>query len=226
MSPKRRRATSNYLEFSDDQWKAIRAPFGKRKIPVGLRNGLLGLAVALQETRKGDISFAEQRDQIGRISKHSAALHQAIEEHGGNYSSIIGYSVFGGSENSKRSGKRWGDFIAALLSVRETARELEKSFAKRKPRRTNVDVLRNHTWRQLARTFHYFTGHKPTFKVATATTIGRREGEVYGEFVDFVKAFMAAIPGEEVPTGNAIRQYIRKERKESYGEPPEDFSDY
>jgi hypothetical protein len=49
---------------------------------------------------------------------------------------------------------------------------------------------------------------------------------VYGEFVDFVKAFMAAIPGEEVPTGNAIRQYIRKERKESYGEPPEDFSDY
>jgi hypothetical protein len=154
-------------------------------------------------------SFAKERDLIGRISKHSTALYQAIEEHDACPSGLS-YLAFYSDENSQGWGEEWREFVAALLAVQKAARKLEEGYVRRKSRPANVDIYRNITWSRLGQFFHQVTGREPRFKVATENTKGKQPGEVYGDFVEFVQAFMAAVPGEEVPSGNTIREYIRK----------------
>jgi len=206
----RKNAKSALARFSDEQWAEILRPFGDVKIPIGYRQTLVALSEVLQELRSlPDRGFVEERDQIERISKHSTALREAIQETGGSVPGIS-YIAFAGDVDFYRAEAQWRDFVEHLSAVQRAARRVEAQYVGRKAPPTNVDVLRNATWSQLNQLYQLITGHEPKFKVATATTIGRREGEVYGDFVEFVQAFTATVPGEEKPTGNAIREFIRR----------------
>jgi hypothetical protein len=210
MSRARKDAKAAIERFSDEQWKAILAPLGKKKIPIGYRQFLVVIADVLRFFRnQPSHSFAKERDLIERISKHSTALYQAIEEHDACPSGLS-YLAFDGDENSQGWREQWREFVAALLAVQKAARKLEEVYVRRKPRPANVDIYRNITWSRLGQFFHQVTGREPRFKVATENTKGKQPGEVYGDFVEFVQAFMATVPGEEVPSGNTIREYIRK----------------
>jgi len=213
----------DHLQFTDEQWRKIITPLGQTDIPIRYRQRLLAFAALLHHFhRQPELSFVQERDQIELIADLSAGLRDAIEGTRGHVPGIA-YLAFGGERDFDRARTQWRDFVARLSDVANAAIRMRTDFARRRATASNVDVPRDYVWAQLDELYRLITGHRPKFKVATANTIGKKEREVYGDFVEFVQAFASAVPGEKKPSGNAIRECIRKLRR---GERSPNFAEH
>jgi hypothetical protein len=209
VSKGRKSTESDYVQFNSGQWRKILKALGKEKIPVGYEKTLVALATVLRDFRKlPEVSLVQERGQAERISKLSAALREAIgenERHG------LAYMAFDGGADFGRAQIQWRDFVVSLESVEKAARRSSQWLVGRKTPPANVDELRNITWSRLNQLYQLVTDDEPKFRIGTATS--GVEGEVSGNFVEFVQAFMEAIPGEKRPSPNTVREFVRHHGK-------------
>lgn len=102
-------------------------------------------------------------------------------------------------------------YFQSLERLEQKASELAKFLKGRAEKPPNVDEVRNSTFERLAWFYEHLTDGDAT--VAVGTDSGRLPGKAYGDFVEFVQAFMGAIPHEKVPTGDQIKWFIDQRRK-------------
>jgi len=70
-------------------------------------------------------------------------------------------------------------------------------------------LMKYTTFASLATTYETLTGKRATVRVGTdSDRNGRFAGKAFGPFVEFVQAFMSAIPNEPIPTGDQIKWFV------------------
>jgi len=80
-------------------------------------------------------------------------------------------------------------------------------LARKSPKAKKTDADRDRAWLLLAQIYMRETG-----RGRASVTVNPANSAAEGPFVRFVQAFMAAIPGEAMPTGNQIKGVVRKDK--------------
>jgi hypothetical protein len=95
----------------------------------------------------------------------------------------------------ERFGQKRGfwPYLATLEELQQRAELVAKSLAGRNAKPGNVDFVRDNTLELLTQSYERMTGKPARVNVYSS---GVNAGKSYGNVVDFMKAFMAAIPGE------------------------------
>jgi len=202
------------FQFTDEQWAKIIDSFGDVPIGENIRHRLCQLAWThvVRRRQPPGIPLSRQRKRLERIAKASAALRDAIQDRQGmledwELARTLTGCDFKSMPDLKTLFQTWYDFECSLDSLHKKAeqRVLECEMAKLMP--ANVDEVRNGTLEELAEIYEELTCKPPKPRVGINE---HNEGIAYGPFVDFVIAFMEALPGDERVTPDQINHFLRR----------------
>jgi hypothetical protein len=106
-------------------------------------------------------------------------------------------------------------YIGDIESLERRAREVARSLRGRSAKPANVDEVRNGTLELLTQYYERLMGKPARVSVYT---YGDDAGKAYGRLVEFMKAFMAAIPAEsransDEITGDKVKGFLARRKK-------------
>jgi len=148
------------------------------------------------------------RKKLKRIRKLSAQLRREIFDPLDQWLDLeLASAQFHGKTDW--GGSEFAPYSELLELLERKANELAEFLKGRSKKPPNVDAVRNATFASLARTYETLTHKRATVRVGTdSLKDGRFAGKAIGPFVEFVQAFMSAIPDEPIPTGDQIKWFM------------------
>jgi hypothetical protein len=214
------------FEFTDEQWHKITTPLGKGNVQPKDRQVLVWFVRSHARNRQVPyITPAYARKRLQGISAAAAKLRRAILDNDDDHFADLDLpkAMFKGDFKGKAGFERlqwaWFAFIKQLDVLEKTSAHIAQYYVGKKAEPANVDVARNYTLKCLAGIYERITGKEAAVWVATDTfKDGTFAGKAIGPFVEFVQAFMGAIPNEPIPTGDQIKWFLVQRKRKRNGE--------
>ena len=203
------------FEFSEEQWRKITRALGQTDVLPNTRHwlGQIAWTHLFHRRQPSRAPLSSKRKRLERIAKASSLLREAIEDWEGHplddceLARSLSGCDFKSMPGLNELMFAWHNFQRSLESLQKKAHQQAFSCAASKPAPANVDEVRNSTMDSLAEVYEELTGELPKPRVGIDE---HNEGIAYGPFVDFVMAFMEALPGNEQVTGDQINHFLRR----------------
>ena len=214
------------FQFTDEQWAKIIKPLGKLSVlPNRQGLGFVARNHGAQRTFPY-ITPTYKRKRLERISAAAAKLREVIVDNDDDCFDDLDMPKamfkgnFEGEDGHCRLQRAWFDFVGQLAVLERTSGHLAKYYLGKKAPPANVKAARDTTFAYLVGVYERLTGKAATVTVGTENSKygkdqkdGSYAGKSIGLFVEFVQAFMSAIPDEKVPTGDEIKWFLDRRKK-------------
>jgi hypothetical protein len=209
------------FEFTDGQWREIISPFTDVIVSPAIRRWL-GVIASNHKVGRATphlVPMSRKRKRLERIAKASDNLRDALRDQAGSLLDDweLARSLSGGDFESMPDLNalmcKWQQFEQSIDSLQKAAGQKAIDYETRQSNPANVDETLNYTLECLAEVYQELVGQRPKPRVSVADEY---EGIAYGPFIEFVKAFMKALPSDERVTGDQINHFLR--RRNSNGE--------
>lgn len=201
------------FKFSDPQWRRIAAEMGTTENLDQYRGAIEAAAASLVNAREypeyhpGYRSSPRDRKSMSKVASSARRLVLALGELSGHarFDLECAFGAVRKSELPVDRGHKLRKFKADLAHMAAIAPYFSKAGGKSKLP-ANVDLVRNSAWAAAASWWERATGKKAS---AHEKSQAYKRKPPDGAFVRFLQAFTEAIPGEQHPTGDEIRGFIR-----------------
>jgi hypothetical protein len=204
--------------FTEEQWQAIlntlRGANPKPEDRLSLES-IAQLHGRARSEQCWDFNRSQTRKTLERIADLAAKLHSEL-----TLDKLMDVEVAYARSVGKYG---WGEmsgfwpYYSEMETLERTAREVAKSLRGRSAKPANVDEVRNHTLELLTQYYERIT-NKP--ERVSVRTHGDDAGKAYGGLVEFMKAFMTAIPAEprvrsDEITGEKVKAFLDRRKKKN-----------
>jgi hypothetical protein len=209
------------FQFTEEQWQTIQKTLKVSNPKVEERLSLELIARrhgdARSKKRCSDFNRSQTRKTLERIADLAAKLHSELTldnlmDVETAYARSVGKCGWGEM-------KGFWPYYSEMETLERRAREVAKTLRGRSAKPANVDEVRNHTLELLTQYYERITNKPARVSVRTH---GDDAGKSYGDVVEFMKAFMTAIPAEsrvrsDEITGDKVKAFLDR-RKKNNGE--------
>ena len=207
------------FEFTETQWQNISKPLkGTAKVNPDDRLSLALIARQhgrLRDRRIWDFSRSETRQRLKRVTKLSARLRSEIF---GTPDTFLDVEV-ANSDLAGRQGFAKMDaflpYFRVLEQLEQKSRELADALIGKPEKPTHAAAARKGTLELLVQFYERVAGKAATITVGTdrSRENGAFAKKAIGPFVQFVQAFMSAVPDGEKLTGDQIKWFLDQRKK-------------
>ena len=206
-------AQAGKFHFSDREWKNILEALGVAKIEPPLRSRLeLTVGTFLRGRADWVRPSKEEKQALQGVAKSTEALRKNLDRLSRFGLPLKIYSMSHSLDADFGAiNRRWVEFRKELQHLGQSAESLSNP-----PRLgpdgvdlSRVDLSRNEAWQVAAEIYEKAVGRRPAATEYVNVGAGRKPAG--GQFIRFMLAFMAAIPGARPKTtGDQIREWQRK----------------
>ena len=204
------------FEFSDTQWESIAAEMGDDQNRGEFRDLIEFTASCLIYARQnpeisspGKASPIGDRRAMSKVASSARRLLLALDELSGFARSQLEGTFGTDLDALPVDRQKLGRFKKDLSHMADIAPFFAKRGFKTNGREipANVDHVRNETWATATSYWERATGKRAA---AYEKSQASARAPAAGKIVSFLQAFTKAIPGEQRPTGDEIRWFLRK----------------
>jgi hypothetical protein len=210
------------FRFADERWLRIARELGPKAEEA--RGGLEMWAGELLWFRQRRVEWSEfsPTEEAKRLLRIGSLVDDLLSEvrqselYGVNFASRVigGWTSPDDDVDDERDvdcqlaefETKWESFLSCLGALREDCVKNAKRPRPRMP--ANVDEDRNGVWAAVAEIYQNTTGDEPSAYVGSPGS--KSQGIAGGQFVRFVQAWMASIPGENEPKPDEVRWFVRR----------------